>query len=100
LASAAEPDSAQVRSGGSAETARVSVGTDSRGGVHFIETYDVSVTPSGSGTLFQNRHLTLMLSEGRPRSDTIIEYDATLPPSIAAAPSKTVWDAARHVDTA
>jgi hypothetical protein len=68
--------SVQIRPGSSAETARVSVGADSRG-VHFIETYDVSVRPSGSGTLFQNRHLTLMLGEGRPRSDGRIEYDAT-----------------------
>jgi hypothetical protein len=69
--------SVQIRPGSSAETAQVSVGADSRGGVHLIETNDVSVTPSGSGTLFQNRHLTLMLSEGRPRSDSRIEYDAT-----------------------
>jgi hypothetical protein len=46
---------------GSAETARVSVGADSRVGVHFVETYDVSVTPSESGALFQGRHLTLTL---------------------------------------
>jgi hypothetical protein len=68
----------EIRLGSSAETARVSVGADSRVGVQRIEVYDVSVTPSGSSTLFQGRYLTFTLSEGRLRSDNRIGYDATL----------------------
>jgi hypothetical protein len=68
----------KIRPGVFADTARVSVGADSRVGVHFTDTYDVSVAPSGSGILFQGRHLTLTLSEGRPRPGYRIEYDASL----------------------
>jgi hypothetical protein len=87
--------SVQIRPGSSAETARVSVGADSRG-VHFIETYDVSVRPSGSGTLFQNRHLTLMWAKGARALTAESNMTRLSRPSMVAAPSKTVWDAALY----
>jgi hypothetical protein len=66
----------EIRLGSSAETAQVSIGADSFTSVDLVETYDVSVTPSGSSTLFKGRHLTLTLI---PRPDKYgFEYDATL----------------------
>jgi hypothetical protein len=59
-----------------AGTAKISMGHDSRGGVHDWTTYAVRVTQSGRDTLFQGDGLTLTMSEGPPRNDPYLSHYA------------------------
>jgi hypothetical protein len=47
-------------------TAKISVGRDSRGGVHDWTTYAVRITQAGQDTLFQGNGPMLTMSEGLP----------------------------------